>query len=142
MTQEHITPGLCQCGCGTHTPLYARDSKVRGYRKGEPTRYITGHQIRGRRPHNHGHRSAGRYVRVECPDHPAASADGFTYEHRIVAEAWLGRYLRTGEVVHHRDGNKSNNDPCNLFVFPSQSEHMSMHQAKRRILREMEREAS
>lgn len=35
----------------------------------------------------------------------------------------LGRPLRRGEVVHHRDGNKLNNDPMNLEVLPSQTEH-------------------
>lgn len=45
------------------------------------------------------------------------------HEHRVAAEAMLGRPLRPGEVVHHRDGDKLNNDPMNLEVLPSQSEH-------------------
>ncbi len=45
------------------------------------------------------------------------------HEHRAAAEAMLGRPLRPGEVVHHRDGDKLNNDPMNLEVLPSQSEH-------------------
>ena len=31
------------------------------------------------------------------------------------------------EVVHHRDGNKRNNEPNNLVVFPNQSEHARHH---------------
>ncbi len=45
------------------------------------------------------------------------------HEHRAAAEAMLGRPLQPGEVVHHRDGDKLNNDPMNLEVFPSQAEH-------------------
>ena len=36
------------------------------------------------------------------------------YEHRVVMEEMLGRSLASNEVVHHRDGNRSNNSPDNL----------------------------
>lgn len=47
--------------------------------------------------------------------------------HRIVAEKMLGRKLKKGEVVHHIDGNKTNNKPENLMIFKSQSEHAKFH---------------
>lgn len=49
---------------------------------------------------------------------------GQSYVHRIVAQAWLGRPLRDGEVVHHKNGDKLDNRPENLEVFPSNAEHM------------------
>ena len=49
------------------------------------------------------------------------------HEHRRIAEQMLGRPLRKGEVVHHKDGNKQNNDPRNLLVMPSQAEHARLH---------------
>lgn len=51
---------------------------------------------------------------------------GGRHEHRVVAEEMLGRPLRKGEIVHHKDGNKHNNDPSNLEVM-TQSEHMREH---------------
>lgn len=39
----------------------------------------------------------------------------------------LGRPLRDGEVVHHKDRNKKNNNPSNLHVFPSQGAHDRAH---------------
>jgi len=48
------------------------------------------------------------------------------HEHRIVAEKILGRPLKKGEIVHHKDNNKFNNDPLNLMVM-SQSEHIKIH---------------
>lgn len=48
------------------------------------------------------------------------------HEHRLVAEQMLGRPLEKGEIVHHRDGNKKNNDPSNLAVM-TQGMHMREH---------------
>jgi len=50
--------------------------------------------------------------------------DSGTYVHRWVEEKKLGRKLRTGEVVHHIDGNPLNNSPQNLKVYKSQKQHM------------------
>lgn len=49
------------------------------------------------------------------------------HQHRVVAERELGRPLTKDEVVHHVDENRKNNDPLNLYVFPSQSEHFRHH---------------
>lgn len=48
------------------------------------------------------------------------------HQHRVVAEHILGRPLRRGEIVHHKDGNKKNNSPENLEVM-TQGQHMREH---------------
>lgn len=47
--------------------------------------------------------------------------------HRIVAEKMIGRKLKSNEVVHHKDGNPSNNDPSNLEICDSQGQHNNKH---------------
>jgi hypothetical protein len=47
----------------------------------------------------------------------------------VIAEQVIGRPLAKGEIVHHIDGNKQNNDPSNLQVM-TQSEHMKLHLAE------------
>ena len=51
------------------------------------------------------------------------------HEHRVVAEEMLGRPLERGEIVHHIDGNKHNNDPSNLQVM-TQADHLRIHHAE------------
>ena len=58
--------------------------------------------------------------------------------HRVVAEKMLGRPLNEDEVVHHRDGNKYNNAPENLVVFPNQAAHTKHHNELRWFIRELE----
>ena len=64
------------------------------------------------------------YIEVLQPTHPRAKSNGYVLEHVLVMEAALGRPLAVGEVVHHIDRNRTNNDPANLQVFSSQSEHL------------------
>lgn len=47
--------------------------------------------------------------------------------HRVVAEKKLGRALAPGEIAHHADENKRNNDPSNIDVLASQAEHARLH---------------
>jgi len=56
--------------------------------------------------------------------HHLADKQGYAYEHRIVAEKKLGRKLRAGEVAHHIDGNRKNNEPSNIEVIDSHRKHL------------------
>jgi len=47
--------------------------------------------------------------------------------HRHVAERTLGRKLKSGEVVHHKNRKKQDNRRKNLWVFKSQKKHDSTH---------------
>jgi hypothetical protein len=69
----------------------------------------------------------GQYEYVIDKSHSRANADGSVYVHMIVAEEKLGRHLLPEEVVHHKDLNKLNNDPNNLMIFASNSDHSRFH---------------
>lgn len=44
--------GLCMCGCGEPAPISTYTSRPRGYVKGEPRRFIHGHNSVGRKKPN------------------------------------------------------------------------------------------
>lgn len=67
------------------------------------------------------------YVYIYNPSHHFAFSNGCVYEHIIKAEEKLGRELKEGEVVHHIDHNRSNNNLNNLMIFDSISSHTAYH---------------
>ena len=70
----------------------------------------------------------GRQLKETSEGKGYAKVDGEdVHLHRRVAESVLGRTLLPGEVVHHEDLNKRNNDPSNLIVFLSQADHARHH---------------
>lgn len=69
---------------------------------------------------------AGYYI-YYLPDHHLANNSGTVYEHMLAAEEMLGRNLRDGEVIHHRDKNRMNNNLDNLMVFKTSSDHVAFH---------------
>lgn len=78
-------------------------------------------------------RSAGRtvlqtgYLYEYAPEHPLANHWGHVQQHRLVAEHYLCRPLRPGEVIHHEDDDKRNNSPGNLRIFASNGRHIAYH---------------
>jgi len=57
----------------------------------------------------------------------------YRYEHIIVAEKKIGRFLEGRETVHHIDGDKKNNNPDNLMIFSTLAAHARYHRGGRLI---------
>ena len=76
---------------------------------------------------------AGGYVRVKI-------AEGkWKLDHVLVMERVLGRPIQPGEIVHHIDGNRSNNDESNLHLCRNHAEHMWLEKQIKGLFREMMR---
>lgn len=73
------------------------------------------------------HNQGGGYVMVQDYKHPMASPRGYLREHRKAMAAIVGRSLKHTEIVHHINGDRTDNRPENLMLFPSNAAHARHH---------------
>lgn len=70
------------------------------------------------------------YCYVRIPEHPQATSTGYAYEHRVVMENHIGRMLPDNEVVHHVNGDRTDNSIDNLALM-EHKEHAEVHGLER-----------
>jgi HNH endonuclease len=130
--------GICGCGCGGRTTIARKSQPHLGLYAGYPNRFIYRHTVTptGRDSNNW---RGGKwvdprgYIRIYRPEHPRAQDNGYVYEHVLIAEKALGRYLDAKHEVHHFDENPSNNANSNLIVCEDHSYHQLLHERTRHL---------
>lgn len=77
---NRLSSKLCECGCGQHTKIASHTSHVHGIIKGEPNRYVQGHnspyiasRIKGKAPWNKG--MTGEQIWGSKENHPRYKSD-------------------------------------------------------------------
>ena len=70
------------------------------------------------------------YIELYKPDHPNSDIMGYVKEHVFIMSEFLRRKLEKGEVVHHIDEIRDNNDIDNLELM-LRGEHVRLHNKNR-----------
>ena len=111
---------------------------VKGYRSSPTMEFKKGHKFwLGKKRFNmmgekHPNWKGGRfldkvgYVLILKPEHPFANSNGYIWEHRLIIEQILGRYLKPKEITHHL-GKKNDNRPNMLMLFKNGMYHFWFH---------------
>jgi hypothetical protein len=95
------------CACGARKRTHSTTCVACRTEKGPENGNWRGGQTR----HKKG------YVMLRLPGHPRADAGHYVFEHILVMERLLGRYLLPGENVHHLNGVRDDNRPENLELW-------------------------
>lgn len=136
---------ICKCGCGQPTKIITHTHNKSGRIKGEYNEFITGHNSKGKnnpvrgksRPDmfgannirwNGGKTQSEGYILITKPEHPfCQKSRGYVFEHRLVVEQQIGRYLSPEEQCHHINEIRDDNRPENLMAFVNASAHTRFH---------------
>lgn len=108
----------------------------KGKHRSPKTEFLKGYkQSKGKNnPNWRGGRTidSNGYILIRKPSHPFANHHGYVFEHRLVMEKHLGRYLLQEEVVHHINGIPDDNRIENLELFKNNNIHISFHEQKKK----------
>ncbi len=124
--------GLCECGCGQPTSLARYTDRTKGWVKGQPLRFRRYHRLPPVRRGADNHRFNGGLCLSKSGRWLIVHRDGCTsLYYRAVMEAHLGRELRSDEIVHHKNGDSTDDRIKNLEL-TTRAAHARLHAELRR----------
>ena len=71
-------------------------------------------------------KSGEGYLMIHLKNHPMAGHNGYVYLHRLIYAEYIGRNLKSDEIIHHKNGNKLDNRIENLQLV-NMSQHRTIH---------------
>lgn len=128
--QSHIGQCAWNKGKKLHYPVWNKGKKGVQKVSEETCEKMKKNAKRGSKNHNWKggkYFSIDGYIFVRSLKHPFVSKNGYVFEHRLIIEKHLGRFIDKNEVVHHINKITNDNRSENLMAFISNSAHKRFH---------------
>jgi len=129
VTEAVVLNRLHEANCPIRTHQEAMKIAGRKCPNGENSRMWRGGRIK----------SSEGYILINEPEHHRRNKGGYVFEHILVWEQVHNKLLPEGWVIHHINGVKNDNRPCNLVAFPDKT-HKRILDIKSQRIRELEAE--
>lgn len=124
MTVEtKVLNGFKPCECGYCDELIPVKSK---------SRFVRGHHCRYEKHHmwKHGRKLSGTgYYELLKRDYFSTNEKGYVLEHVFVYQEYYKCCMLKWGIVHHKDGNRINNEISNLMAM-TRAQHTALHRKK------------
>jgi len=120
-----LKPIAVQCSCGCGQTIYRDKYMLKRF----PKPYVSGHQFRGELNtnwNNGQYITSKRLVYLKKPEHPNSDKRGYIRRSVFVMSQQLNRPIKDNELVHHINGNPSDDSIENLVII-SRQKHASIH---------------
>lgn len=101
---------------------FAKDSHIK-YNRGKFCSHKCQNKLENHPRWKNGRKKERGYRMILQHSHPSADSNGYIYEHRLIVEKQIGRYLYHWETVHHVNEIRDDNRPQKLMAFISKSAH-------------------
>jgi hypothetical protein len=108
---------LCECGCGQETPLASKTQTSKGWVKGCPVRFVSGHQARTQQARASRDPATGCLLwrgRLTDDGYPEATINGATLRLHRYAWEYVNGPVPEGMVLDHRCRSRACLNPHHL----------------------------
>lgn len=113
---------LCQCDCGQNREINLKHL-LNGHTKSCGCLLFKKDEFGFIKNRRKKYKTKTGYIKIYAPNHPNCDRNEYVLEHVLVMSKLLGRPIKKGETIHHRNGIRDDNKEENLELWTHSHPH-------------------